>query len=322
MKGCRHAQSGERSEMTTVNDTIAGYLHAGYAKSLAEFGAPRPLPASGGWILERPIPGSNRRDAMGCYPLFSCQNWLRLTDDLEELHGRDVVLAVVTDPFGDYEPSYLERCFNHIVLPFKEHYCVNLNRPMESFVCPHHRRNARRALQQVEVQRCDHPWDGLDDWVGLYDTLVQKHEITGIAAFSRAAFEKQFGVPGLVVFRAVHRGRTVGMLLWYVQGAVAYYHLGAHSAVGYELKVSFALFFQAIEYFAGQGLDWLALGGGAGVRNASDGLARFKQGWATEVRTAYFCGHIFDAKAYAELAEARCPGDADYFPAYRQGEFG
>lgn len=308
--------------MRTMNETIAGYRHAGYAKSLAQFGTPRPLTHSGGWILERPIPGSTRRDAMGCYPLFNCQNWLHLANDLEELNGRIVSLAVVTDPFGDYEPAYLEHCFNQVVFPFKEHYCVDLSQPIETFVSPHHRRYARKALGAVDVERCENPWDSLDDWVELYDMLVRRHEITGISAFSRVAFEKQFSVPGLEVFRAIHHGCTVGMLLWYTEGSVAYYHLGAYSPLGYELRASFALFSCAIEYFTHQGLDWLALGGGAGVQAAADGLARFKQGWSTGTRTAYFCGHIFDAKAYSELTEARCPSGTDYFPAYRKGEFG
>lgn len=309
--------------MRMLNATTGGYLHAGYARSLAQFGTPRLLPCSGGWILERPIPGTARRDATGCYPLFSCRNWQHLADDMEELNGRVVSLAVVTDPFGDYEPADLERSFNYVVLPFKEHYCVDLSRPLDTFVCPHHRRYARKALETVQVERAKAPWELLDDWVRLYDVLVRRHGISGIAAFSRAAFEKQFRVPGLVVFRACHRATTVGMLLWYVQGPVAYYHLGAYDPVGYELRASFALFLCAIEYFAQVGLDWLALGGGAGLRaEATDGLARFKRGWSTGTRTAYFCGHVFDSAAYAELADARCPSGTTYFPAYRQGEFG
>ncbi len=44
----------------------AGYLHPGYAESLAEFGTPRLLPRSEGWALEREAPGFPFRDAMGC----------------------------------------------------------------------------------------------------------------------------------------------------------------------------------------------------------------------------------------------------------------
>ncbi len=143
-----------------------------------------------------------------------------------------------------------------------------------------------------------------------------------MAAFSPAAFARQFEVPGLVIFRASYRGAPAGMLLWYVQGEVAYYHLGAFGPLGYELQSSFALFWHAIEYFGAGGLRWLDLGAGAGVNgDASDGLSRFKRGWSTGTRTAYFCGRIFDPKAYARIARARGVADTGYFPAYRKGEF-
>src|SRR5215213_8208057 len=110
-------------------------------------------------------------------------------------------------------------------------------------------------------------------------------------------------------------GETVGMLLWYVQGDVAYYHLGAYSERGYELRASFALFQHAIEQFARRGLRWLNLGAGAGAASgAESGLSRFKQGWATGTRTAYFCGRIFDEKKYQEILRARGVPATKYFP--------
>ena len=52
-----------------------GYLSQEYAAAFAEFGTARRLPRSGGWLIERPIAGTDDRDAMGCYPLFSCADW-------------------------------------------------------------------------------------------------------------------------------------------------------------------------------------------------------------------------------------------------------
>jgi len=51
------------------------------------------------------------------------------------------------------------------------------------------------------------------------------------------------------------------------------------------------------------------------------GLSRFKRGWSTGVRTAYFCGRIFDEKRYQEIREQRSLPATSYFPAYRLGEF-
>ena len=55
--------------------------------------------------------------------------------------------------------------------------------------------------------------------------------------------------------------------------------------------------------------------------NKTDGLSRFKEGWSSDTRTAYFCGHIFDRDRYAELTSDINISETDYFPAYRKGEF-
>src|SRR2546428_11489081 len=112
--------------------TETGYLHPGYAESLAEFGVPRPLPRSGGWILVREISGCSTRDATGCYPLFVCRNWSQLHDDLNDLRSDIVCLLIVTVPSGEYDVSYLRQCFPDVVRPFKEHFMVDLSCSVET----------------------------------------------------------------------------------------------------------------------------------------------------------------------------------------------
>ena len=131
-------------------ERMTGYCHSSYAESLAEFGMPRELPRCGGWILERQIPGSSYRDGMGCYPLFACRDWSKLHDDLAEIGNDMVSLSIVTDPFGDYDLDLLRKCFD-VVMPFKEHYVVNLAQPIEAIVSKSHRSTVRRAMRKVEV---------------------------------------------------------------------------------------------------------------------------------------------------------------------------
>ena len=301
----------------------SGYRHHDYAASLQEFGKPRPLRRCGGWLLERQIEGSASRDAMGCYPLFACNDWSKLHIDLDET-GPDIIsVALVADPFGEYDPTYLGQCFPDLVVPFKEHHIIDLRSSPDSFVDAHHARNARKALATLEVEHCPRPSDFAAEWIALYDNLIQRHGIRGLTAFSVSSFEKQLAVPGLVMFRASYKGENVGMLLWYADSSVGYYHLGAYTDEGYKLRASFALFWRAIEHFGAQGLRWLNLGAGAGASNdGADGLTRFKRGWANGTRTAYLCGRIFDRDRYNEIVRARQLGPTDYFPAYRKGEFG
>ena len=298
-----------------------GYSHPAYAASLAEFGCPRALPRSGGWLLERPITDTPYRDAMGCYPLFACNDWSKLDLDLEELRGELVSVAIVADPFGEHDPEHLRKCFPTLVTPFKEHLVTDLSRSPESFVAAQHRRKARKALEQLNVQHCEDATLLLDDWIELYANLIQRHGIRGLTAFSAESFKAQLAVPGISMFRATDGDETVGITLWYTDRYVAYYHLGAYSERGYESEASFALFWRALEYFSSQGLKWLNLGAGAGVSGSNDGLTRFKRGWSTGTRTAYFCGRIFDQSKYDEAVSARNITATDYFPAYRKGEF-
>lgn len=302
---------------------LTGYLHPFYAQSLSEFGTPRELPHCGGWILERQIPESPHRDAMGCYPLFACQNWSGLASDLASLENDLVSLSLVADPFGDYSVDDLKMCFPDVMIPFKQHFVVDLGKPARDFVIDHHARNARKAFQRVVVELCYDPMLMLNDWIDLYEVLCRRHLIRGMTTFSRQSFTKQMLVPGMIAIRATADGSTVGMTLWYVVGDIAYYHLGAYSDLGYELRASFALFSFAIDHFACFGLKQLSLGGGAGTHGTTDdGLSRFKRGWSNGMRTAYFCGRVLDQMKYKEIISHKIGlPQISYFPLYRYGEF-
>jgi hypothetical protein len=296
------------------NRRTSGYANPAYAQSLSEFGAPVLLPRSGGSVLRRPLADGDGHDAMGPYPLFACPDWSGLGADLDTLAGELVSLTLVADPFADATPEQLAACFPDLMVAFKEHFVVDLRAPDPD---AHHRRNARRALRDLDVEEVAEPAALLDDWVALYVELVRRHGIRGIAAFSHDAFAAQLRVPGIRALRAVHEGETVGAVLFYADEELAYYHLGAYSERGYDLRASFAIFATALERFAADGLRSLSLGAGAGASaDTDDGLTRFKRGWASGTRTAYLCGRILDAERYAALATG-----SSYFPAYREGEF-
>src|SRR5262249_43645619 len=123
-------------------------------------------------------------------------------------------------------------------------------------------------------------------------------------------------VPGMVMFRAVAKGRTVGLELWYVQGNCVQGHLAAFDSLGYTLRASYPTKWRAIEYF-NDPVQWVNLGGGT---HRHGGLSRCKRGWSTGTTTAWLCGRVLGPARYAELSHA-AGGGADYFPAYRRGEF-
>lgn len=301
-------------------NSLTGYAHPYYAKSLAEFGEPRQLPCSGGWLLERGIPNSSDRDAMGCYPLFVANNWRNLNADLTALGERLVSLALVTDPFGEYSLRDLESCFD-IVNAFKQHYVIDFSKPLS--ISRHHSYYARKASEQLSVETETQPEGFSAEWTELYESLVQRHRIRGIKAFSKAAFELQLRIPGAIVFRALERGTLVGAHIWYQQQDFAYSHLAAATDRGYELSCSYAIHSAAIEHFRSK-VEWLDLGGGAGAATSRemDGLTRFKSGWSNSTRAVYFCGRVLNRERYETLTLKFNARNTSYFPAYRSGELG
>lgn len=299
-----------------------GYRDPSYVASLAAEGMPRQLPGADGWIIERAIPDSPLRDAMGPYPLFSCTDWRALPDDLRALRESGLVsLVLVSDPFLGEAAGEAWRGFD-MIRPFKRHYIADLEQSPCRTVSRHHRYYARRAERDVEVEVAEQPLAHLDEWCGLYDRLVARHGIGDLRAFSRAAFARLLQVPGVVLFRALSQGRAVGAQIVLVQDDVAHAHLAAFSDEGYDLGASYALDWRALEYLRGRAryLDW---GGGVGAPDAAtDGLARYKEGWSTHTRLAYLLGAVLRPEEYAGLCRAREVAGGDYFPAYRQGEYG
>jgi hypothetical protein len=227
---------------------------------------------------------------------------------------------MVTDPFAPITAAQLETSFDR-VSKFKEHLIVDLSKASSDRTSRHHRYYARRAQRLgVTVERVEQPVTMLGEWTRLYEVLAQRHQLTGIKRFSRKSFKTQLAVPGAVLFRALKDGATIAAHLWYLQGDFAYSHLQATNPAGYEMRAPYALY--------GAALDWLSdrcsladLGAAAGsAASPQDGLSHFKRGWATETRTAHFCGRIFDQAAYAELTELATAGPTSYIPSYRAGE--
>jgi hypothetical protein len=298
---------------------LTGYLHRDYVESLSEFGRPRHLPGCDGWLLERAVSGIAAYDAMGAYPLFCCRDWPALADDVTALADDLVSVVLITNPLGTYSPEMLERGFDRVV-PYKEHFVVETGQPLAAFVTRSHRANAERALREVSVELCPNPAAFIDEWERLYAVLAARHSIAGLRRFSRQALERQFAVPGLVMFRAIANGHTVGLDLWYVQEDCAQGHLAAFDQTGYALHASYATKWCVLDYFSNK-VRWVNLGAGSS-RNADDGLSRFKRGWSTGTKTAWLCGRVLQPAVYAALARTSNAADPSYFPVYRCGEFG
>jgi hypothetical protein len=304
-----------------MNSThLTGYSHPLYVASLEEFGIPRYLTGCQGWILEREIPGSPDRDGMGIYPLFFCENWDLLMDDFEELKNELVSISLVIGPFSKFPYEKYSQYFE-ILRPYKDHYILDLSLPLNETVSKGHRRSARRALKNLEVENVVPTESGLDAWTPLYEELVKRHQIKGIRAFSRQSFEKQMSIPGTIYFQVTHQGCVVGGNIYYLGNEVAYAHLSAFSEEGYRLGAPYAVKWFALQYLS-QVVRWVNFGGSTGSNpDHPTGLDYFKMGWSSQTGKSYFCGKILKEQKYKELILQKQAGETNWFPAYRLGEF-
>jgi hypothetical protein len=292
----------------------AGYTHPAYLASLAHIGTPVRLPSSGGWVLQRSIPGTEWHDCIGPYPLFLCGDWPALRDDLAALAGEGAVsVTIVPDPFGTYSTNLLASTFD-VVREVKRRSIVNLQENFEVAMSPQHRRRAARALERIRVDRCTEPHEYADAWVECYRAFAATRGIGGPAAFPARSLIDQLSVPGMRMYRAASDEAALGFSLWMIDGAHAYGHLAAYTEYGREAGVAYAFYASVLADLQESGISQVDLGAGL---DAGDGLERWKEGWTRLSLPSMICGAMLRPSEYASLSLARGAGDTSYFPAYR-----
>jgi hypothetical protein len=269
------------------------------------------VPEWGTAVLVQAIPDSDWKDARGCYPLAALAEDADLDAGIDRLRSAGLVsVALVPDPLSGPSPEALAAAFE-ICRPFKTHYLFDRSAPAR--VSATHRRWVRSALKQCRVDRIDLR-DALPKWEALYAGLVEQRRISGIQRFSHSYFAALADMPELIAFAAFKDDRMLAMTLWVEHGGVAYYHLGASTAEGYDGKAMYGIFATAFDSLGQASI--FHFGGGAGARaDEGGGLARFKRGFANREIPAYFCGARLRPDRYAILAGEQ--PSTDFFPAYR-----
>lgn len=290
------------------------YASAKYARVFEDIAQPLWVEAWGAYVLTREIPGGGGRDALGIYPLAPFAPGANLKDGLDWLKDQGLVsIGLVPDPATAPPLAELQEAFA-LCVPFKTHFLVDRRRPVE--FSKHHRGKVKRAREKVTVQVT--PLAGhLDAWCGLYANLIDRHEIGGLSAFSRSAFERLAEVEGLLAVAAFVEEELVSMHLWLTDPTtqVGYSLLAATSPEGYRRSAAYVVNDVSLQLLSD--LASVNLGGGAGLAaDAEDGLTYFKRGFSNAEVRAYFCGAILDEARYAALG-GRTTEAATPFPAYR-----
>ena len=313
-------RNSDLEKLEASSESVA-YKHPYYNHSFEEFGKPIQLPNSKGWLLVRSIPGTAYQDAMGTYPIFCCENWDLLRDDLKDLPEDLVSIVVVTDPFGQYSRATLEASFDN-VRKFKDHFVLDLTVPLDKSVSKSHRSAARSALRKLQIRIVNDPIECIDTWMELYVGMVQKLNISGIRKVSRESIEYQFKTPGAMLFEAKVGDQVVGLDMIFIDNDVAYGHLCAFNELGYKLKASYATRWRMIEYLIDK-VRFLDFGGGLVTKSQSpsDGLTSYKRRWTSETKPVFICSSIINHEVYERLTSQAGMATTSFFPAYRGGEY-
>ncbi len=307
----------------TYTQTGEGYRGAEYAAACDHIGEALPLARAGGWLIKRPLAGTPYFDLAAPYPLFDVRDWSLLENDFSGLDKEKfVTVTVVADPLADVSYHDLFTLFPERHVKLKSHFIADLSRNIEDFVSPGHRYKARRALKKATVDHVTDKEACLSQWINLYAQLIERHHIGGAALFSPSSFARQFAMEEMHLFAAREGEETVAMHLWLEQGNRVYYHLGASSQRGYELRATYAIMWDALHFFKRKGIAVAGLGGVAG--NSDDpgnGLAQFKRGFSTGNLPSMLCGKVMNPGVYDRLSKERGKEDSPFFPKYRHDEF-
>lgn len=287
------------------------YAREDYARSLGHVGEVFAVPEWGGHVLVRATPEGGRQDAIGPYPITVLPATADLQGGLARLRDAGLVSVVLVLEDRLKPPlEALEAAFD-TVRAFKSH-CVfdrSLG-PLE--YAKHHRYEVRRAHGRVrasEIRLADH----LPAWQALYAELSARHGLGGLHAFPTAHHERLAELPGVRTFGAFIEERLVAAHVFVTDAGHAMSHLAASAPEGYANGAAYAVNDVAIAGLAD--CQVVNLGGGAGAGDdPSDGLVRFKKGFANSAAPSWLCGAVLDPEAYATLSAGRREG---FFPAYR-----
>jgi len=129
----------------------SGYLHRKYAESFAEIGEPIYLLGCGGWLIKRRIGDLERYDAMGLYPIFTCKDWHKLKDDIDDLSKDLISLSLMIDAAAAISFDELKKIFPDKIILFKKHFLVDFRQDWQYTISSHHRViSGKRGKQRMQ----------------------------------------------------------------------------------------------------------------------------------------------------------------------------
>jgi hypothetical protein len=192
-------------------------------------------------------------------------------------------VSLITDPMWSPAQNLLEAAFQSC-RPFNENYLIDrgLGRIR---VHKRHRNMINNSKKLCAVARVP-----LAPFLERWSKLSQINRQMRGAAHSNPPtyFEMLASLEGVDAIAAHHDNEIVTMNIWLRFNDILYYIDGASNQKGIEISAPYATFAYVIEHYVD--CRYIFLGGSADFRGArSDGLARFKRGFANVSVRDYLC---------------------------------
>lgn len=244
-----------------------------------------PVPEWGTHVLVKTAPTLQRvQHATGVSAHSSLDPDCDVKGGLERLRRAGVAsVSLVTDPMCSPSQSLMEAAFGSC-RPFNENYLIDreLGRMR---LHKRHRKMIGGAKKLCSVDR-----GALRPLLERWWTLQQSsREIrTPVDSIPAKYFQMLAGLEGVEVIAAHYENEIVTMTIWLRFKDVLYYIDGASNQTGLAISAPYANFAYVIDQYVD--CRYVFLGGAADFRGPrSDGLARFKRGFANASVRDYLC---------------------------------
>jgi hypothetical protein len=207
-----------------------------------------------------------------------------LTGGLERLKRAGIgSVSLITDPMWSPSQNLLEAAFGSC-RPFNENYLID--RALGGIrVQKRHRNMINSSKKLCDIERL--PLTPLiERWRILYQSNRQMR--AEVHSTPPNYFEMLAGLEGVDVIAAHYKNEIVTMNIWLRFNDILYYIDGASNQQGLSISAPYMTFAYAIEHYVN--CRYIFLGGSADFRGPrSDGLARFKRGFANVALRDYLC---------------------------------
>lgn len=207
-----------------------------------------------------------------------------LQGGLERLRQAGVAsVSLITDPMWSPSQNLLENAFGSC-RPFSENYLIDRGLGQLRI----HKRHRKMIISANKVCAVDRLSLAalLERWWNLYQSNREMR--VPVDSTPPKYFEMLAGLEGVDVVAVHHGNEIVTMNIWLRFNDILYYIDGASNQKGLAISAPYAALAYVIEHYAD--CRYIFLGGSADFRGPrSDGLARFKRGFANISVRDYLC---------------------------------